>query len=84
MRLIMAGSTRLVTSPPADTSLLARCCNKAERERYFVFGESRPAGFSPGDARDTQPVADIADAVDMRVVLMSGRCPLGRRPPERI
>ena len=27
VRLIMAGSTRLVTSPPADTSLLARCYN---------------------------------------------------------
>jgi hypothetical protein len=37
---IMAGSTRVVSSPLSETSLLARSCNKAERERYFVFGES--------------------------------------------
>jgi hypothetical protein len=35
----MAGSTRVVSSPLPETSLLARSCNKAERERYFVFGE---------------------------------------------
>src|ERR1700757_4745706 len=42
----MAGSTRVVSSPPPETSLLARSCNKAERERYFVFGESLPSRFS--------------------------------------
>ena len=26
--------------------MLARSCNKAERERYFVFGESFPSRFS--------------------------------------
>jgi hypothetical protein len=43
---IVAGSTRVVSSPPPDTSLLARSCNKAEHERYFVFGESLPSRFS--------------------------------------
>jgi hypothetical protein len=43
---IMAGSTRVVSSPLPETSLLARSCNKAERERYFVFGESLPSRFS--------------------------------------
>ena len=36
---IMAASTRVVSSPLPETSLLARSCNKAGRERYFVFGE---------------------------------------------
>src|SRR5712672_950781 len=45
---IMAGSMRcsedfrrlkIEPSCPPETSLLARSCNKAERERYFVFGE---------------------------------------------
>jgi hypothetical protein len=40
---IVAGSTRAVSSPPPETSLLARSCNKAERERYFVFGEFSPS-----------------------------------------
>jgi hypothetical protein len=43
---IMAGSTRVVSSPLPETSLLARSCNKAERERYFVFGESLNSRFS--------------------------------------
>jgi hypothetical protein len=43
---IMAGSTRVVSSPLPETSLLARSCNKAERERYFVFGESLTSRFS--------------------------------------
>src|ERR1700722_14904303 len=43
---IMAGSTRVVSSPLPETSLLARSCNKAERERYFVFGESLLSRFS--------------------------------------
>jgi hypothetical protein len=29
----------VVSSPPPAIGLLARSCNKAERERYFVFGE---------------------------------------------
>jgi hypothetical protein len=36
---IMAGWTRVVSSPLPETSLLARSWNKAERERYFVFGD---------------------------------------------
>ena len=43
---IMAGSTRVVSSPLPETSLLARSCNKAERERYFVFGESLRSRYS--------------------------------------
>jgi hypothetical protein len=43
---ILAGSTRVVSSPLPETSLLARSCNKAERERYFVFGESLRSRFS--------------------------------------
>src|ERR1700722_17545429 len=43
---ITAGSTRVVSSPLPETSLLARSCNKAERERYSVFGESLPSRFS--------------------------------------
>jgi hypothetical protein len=39
-QLIVAGSTRVVNSPPPETSLHARFWNKAERERYFVFGEA--------------------------------------------
>src|SRR5258705_12203787 len=42
----MAGSTRVVSPPLPETSLLARSCNKVERERYFVFGESLPSRFS--------------------------------------
>jgi hypothetical protein len=38
----MAGSTRVVSLPLKETGLLGRFCNKAERERYFVFGESWP------------------------------------------
>jgi hypothetical protein len=41
---IMAGSTRVVSSPLPETSLLALSCNKAERERYFAFGESLQRG----------------------------------------
>ena len=29
----------MVSSPTPETSLLARSCNKAEREQYFVFNE---------------------------------------------
>jgi hypothetical protein len=36
---IMAGSTRVVSSPPPEISSLARSWNKAEREQYFVFSE---------------------------------------------
>jgi hypothetical protein len=44
---IMAGSTRAVSSPPPETSLLARSCSKAECERYFVFGESLRCASGP-------------------------------------
>jgi hypothetical protein len=37
---IVVGSRRVVSSPLPETSLLARSSSKAERERYFVFGES--------------------------------------------
>jgi hypothetical protein len=47
----MVGSTRVVSSPLPETSLLARSCNKAERERYFVFGESLPSRFSAKASR---------------------------------
>jgi hypothetical protein len=33
----------VVSSPLPETSLLARSSNKAERERYFAFGESEQA-----------------------------------------
>jgi hypothetical protein len=49
----MAGSTRGVSSPLPETSLLARSCNKAERERYFVLGESLP----PASAGDSASVS---------------------------
>src|SRR5882757_7198295 len=52
---IMAGSTRVVSSPLPETSLLARSCNKAERERYFVFGESLPSRFSRSLLRSPCP-----------------------------
>jgi hypothetical protein len=39
--------TRVVSSPPPETNLLARSCNKAERERYFVFGEFFPDYSAP-------------------------------------
>jgi hypothetical protein len=44
---IMARSTRAVSSPPPETSLLARACSKAERERCFVFGESLRCASGP-------------------------------------
>ena len=53
---IMAGSTRVVSSPPPETSLLARSCNKAERERYFVFGEPLPSRFSRSSTTLKVPV----------------------------
>jgi hypothetical protein len=69
---IMAGSTRVVSSPLPEPSLLARSCNKAERERFFVFGESLPSRFSRSSTtlmRDGKvpvassiPLADIGGA----------------------
>jgi hypothetical protein len=41
----MAGSTRVVSSRLPETSLLAHSCNKAVRERYFVFGENAMRSF---------------------------------------
>jgi hypothetical protein len=57
LQSIVAGSTRVVSSPRPETSSLARSCNKAERERYFVFGE--PLSHEPdwfGDTLGTQSI----------------------------
>jgi hypothetical protein len=65
------GSTRVVSSPPPETSLLARSCNKAERERYFVFGEPLPPASSttlkaPVASSKRRPNAD--DLLQLRMV----------------
>jgi hypothetical protein len=51
----MAGSTRAASSLPPETTLLARSCSKAERERYFVFSES--LRYASGPQREDSEVA---------------------------